>query len=411
MSAEAEIKTVAATAASRHAAVAGPAYLVLIGISVSHLLNDLMQSLLPAIYPILKTTYQLDFTQIGLITLANQVTASLLQPGVGFATDRRPLPYSLALGMTVTLVGIVLLSTAEVYGLILLAAALIGVGSSVFHPESSRVARLASGGRHGFAQSLFQVGGNLGAAIGPLLAALIVVPFGQRAIAWFAIVALIGITVLWRVGTWYKPRIIKRAQAVAAAIDGPTRNQVVFGVTILVILMISKHVYTASLSSYYAFYLIHKFGVSTQAAQIYLFILLGSIAAGTFLGGPIGDRFGRKHVILFSIIGALPFTLALPHVDLFWTAILSILIGFITSSAFPAIVVYGQELMPQRIGMVSGIFFGLAFGIGGLGAAMLGKLADLHGIEFVYQLTAFLPAFGLFAILLPNVRPRAVRIG
>lgn len=399
-----------AMAATTALAAAGPAYLVLGGISLSHLLNDLMQSLLPSIYPILKTAYHLDFTQIGLITLVNQVTASLLQPMVGFATDRRPLPYSLAFGMGFTLCGIVLLASAQVYGLILLAAALIGVGSSVFHPESSRVARLASGGRHGFAQSFFQVGGNLGSAIGPLLAALLVVPFGQGAIAWFSIVAIIGITVLWRVGAWYKPRIVRRAQMVRDLGDAAPRARVVFGVAILVLLVISKQLYLVSLSSYYAFYLIDKFSLSTQSAQLYLFVLLGAVAAGTFFGGPIGDRIGRKHVIWISIFGALPFTLAMPYADLFWTGVLSIVIGFIIASAFPAIVVYGQELMPRHIGAVSGFFFGFAFGVGGLGAAFLGKLADLYGIIFVYQIAAYLPALGALAILLPNLRPRAVRI-
>lgn len=399
-----------AMAATTALAATGPAYLVLGGISLSHLLNDLMQSLLPSIYPILKTTYHLDFTQIGLITLVNQVTASLLQPMVGFATDRRPLPFSLAFGMSFTLCGIILLASAHVYGLILLAAALIGVGSSVFHPESSRVARLASGGRHGFAQSFFQVGGNLGSAIGPLLAALVVVPFGQGAIAWFAIVAIIGITVLWRVGLWYKPRIVRRAPKAGNVAEEAPRARVAFGVAILVLLVISKQLYLASLSSYYAFYLIEKFALSTRSAQLYLFILLGAIAAGTFFGGPIGDRIGRKHVIWISILGALPFTLAMPHADLFWTGVLSIVIGFIIASAFPAIVVYGQELMPRHIGTVSGFFFGFAFGVGGLGAALLGKLADLYGIVFVYQVAAFLPALGVLAVLLPDLHPRAVRL-
>ena len=400
----------AAVGATTALAATGPAYLVLGGISLSHLLNDLMQSLLPSIYPILKATYHLDFTQIGLITLVNQVTASLLQPMVGYATDRRPLPFSLAFGMSFTLCGIILLASAHVYGLILLAAALIGVGSSVFHPESSRVARLASGGRHGFAQSFFQVGGNLGSAIGPLLAALVVVPFGQGAIAWFAIVAIIGITVLWRVGAWYKPRIVRRAPKARDVADETPRARVAYGITILVVLVISKQLYLASLSSYYAFYLIEKFSLSTQSAQLYLFILLGAIAAGTLFGGLIGDRIGRKYVIWISILGALPFTLAMPHADLFWTGVLSIVIGFIIASAFPAIVVYGQELMPRHIGTVSGFFFGFAFGVGGLGAALLGKLADLYGIIFVYQVAAFLPALGVFAVLLPDQRPRAVRL-
>jgi FSR family fosmidomycin resistance protein-like MFS transporter len=382
---------------------AGPAYLVLAGISVSHFLNDLMQSLIPAIYPVLKNAYHLDFTQIGLITMVNQVTASLLQPVIGYATDRRPLPYSLVFGMAFTLCGIVLLSLAKVYWLILVAAALVGVGSSVFHPESSRVARLASGGRPGFAQSIFQVGGNFGSATGPLLAALIVVPYGQGSIGFFSLAALTAIIVLWNVGRWYKPRIVPRgARQSGMGDDGLTRNQIMIGVVVLILLVLSKQIYLSSLSSYYTFYLIHKFGITTQSAQLLLFLFLGAVAAGTLIGGPIGDRIGRKYVIWFSILGVLPFTLALPHVDLFWTAVLTVIIGLIISSAMPAIIVYGQELMPRKVGMMSGFFFGFAFGVGGLGAAVLGKVADVMGIEFVYGFCAVLPVLGLLAVFLPD---------
>lgn len=382
---------------------AGPAYVVLVGISFSHFLNDLMQSLIPAIYPVLKNAYHLDFTQIGLITMVNQVTASLLQPVVGYVTDRRPLPYSLVCGMAFTLCGIVLLSLAKVYWLILVAAALVGVGSSVFHPESSRVARLASGGRPGFAQSIFQVGGNFGSATGPLLAALIVVPYGQGSIGFFSLAALTAILVLWNVGRWYKPRLVPRGTRLPGMVeDNLTRSQVMTGISVLVLLMFSKQIYLASLSSYYTFYLIHKFGIATQSAQLLLFLFLGAVAAGTLIGGPIGDRIGRKYVIWFSILGVLPFTLALPHVDLFWTAVLTVIIGLIISSAMPAIIVYGQELMPRKVGMMSGFFFGFAFGVGGLGAAVLGKVADVMGIEFVYGFCAILPALGLLAVFLPD---------
>ncbi|TAK48964.1 MAG: MFS transporter [Xanthobacteraceae bacterium] len=388
------------------AAQAGPAYLVLAGISVSHFLNDLMQSLIPAIYPVLKSVYHLDFAQIGLITLVNQVTASLLQPVVGTATDRRPLPYSLAFGMAFTLCGIVALSQAQAYGLILVAVALVGVGSSIFHPESSRVARLASGGRPGFAQAVFQVGGNFGSATGPLLAALIVVPYGQGSIGLFSLAAITAIIVLWNVGRWYKPRIVtaaaRPARRAAQGDDGLSRRQVAIGIGVLVLLVLSKQVYLASLSSYYTFYLIHKFGVTTQSAQLLLFLFLGSVAAGTLIGGPIGDRIGRKYVIWFSILGVLPFTLALPHADLMWTAILTVVIGLIIASAMPAIIVFGQELVPRKVGMISGFFFGFAFGMGGLGAAALGQLADIKGIEFVYGVCALLPALGLFAVFLPD---------
>ena len=387
----------------------GPAYAVLSAVSLTHFLNDLMQSLIPSIYPILKDNYALDFGQIGLITMAFMFTSSLLQPIVGMYTDRNPRPFSLAFGMFFTFAGLILLSVANNYPLILIAAALVGTGSAIFHPESSRIARLASGGRFGFAQSVFQIGGNFGSAIGPLLAALIVVPFGQGSIAWFSIVAAIAIAILWRIGRWYRPRIVPRTTKKLMRPTDLLSPRVTFiALTILVVMVFSKTFYMASIGSYYTFYLMHKFNVPTQAAQIYLFIFLGANAAGVFFGGPLGDRFGRKYVIWFSILGALPFTAALPHADLFWSAVLSVFIGFIMSSAFPAIVVYAQELVPHRLGMISGLFFGFTFGIGGVGAAVLGQIADIKGIDFVYQVCAYLPAIGLLAIFLPKMK-RVVR--
>ncbi len=387
-------------------AKAAPVYGIIGAISLSHFLNDLMQSLIPSVYPILKANYALDFGQIGLITLAFMFTSSLLQPIVGLYTDRQPKPYSLAIGMGFTFSGLVLLSLAHSYPVILLAAALVGTGSAIFHPESSRIARMASGGRHGFAQSVFQVGGNFGSAVGPLLAALIVVPFGQGSIAWFSLVAALAIFILWRIGRWYKPRIVPRKSGAAAVRPaGALSPRVTLAaLTILVVLVFSKTFYMASIGSYYTFYLIHKFSLPTQTAQLYLFLFLGSNAAGVFFGGPLGDRFGRKYVIWLSILGALPFTLALPHADLFWSAVLSMFIGFIISSAFPAIVVYAQELVPHRLGMISGLFFGFTFGIGGIGAAVLGQIADWKGIDFVYQVCAYLPAIGLLAIFLPKMK-------
>jgi FSR family fosmidomycin resistance protein-like MFS transporter len=385
-------------------AAAGPAYIVLGGISLSHFLNDTMQSLIPSVYPILKDSYALDFAQIGLITLAFQFTASLLQPLVGHFTDKKAQPFSLAVGMGATFFGLLLLSVAQQYLVILVAAALVGLGSAVFHPESARIARLASGGRYGFAQSVFQVGGNAGTAMGPLLAALIVVPFGQPSIAWFSSVAFLAIVILWRIGQWYKPQIATKKMAPPPAHpDAPSSRRVVIALVVLVALLFSKQLYVSSLSSYYMFYLIDKFGVSTQAAQLYLFLFLVSNAAGGFFGGPLGDRFGRKYVIWFSILGALPFTLALPYAGLFASAVLTVFIGFIISSATSAIIVFAQELMPHRFGMISGVFFGFAFGIGGLGAAVLGKVADHTGIAFVYQVCAYLPAIGLLAVFLPKM--------
>jgi MFS transporter, FSR family, fosmidomycin resistance protein len=385
----------------------GPAYVVLGGISLSHFLNDTMQSLIPSVYPILKESYALDFAQIGLITLAFQFTASLLQPVIGYLTDRKAQPFSLAIGMGFTFFGLLLLSVAQQYLVILVAAALVGLGSAVFHPESARIARLASGGRYGFAQSVFQVGGNLGSAMGPVLAALIVVPFGQPSIAWFSLIAFLAIVILWRIGHWYRPQIAtKKPAPIQPHPDAPSSRRVKIALAVLVALVFSKQLYVASLSSYYIFYLIEKFEVSTQAAQLYLFIFLAANAVGAFFGGPLGDRFGRKYVIWFSILGALPFTMALPYAGLFGSAVLTVFIGIIVSSATSSIIVFAQELMPHRFGMISGVFFGVAFGFGGLGAAALGSLADHTSLTFVYQICAFLPAIGLLAVFLPKM-PKA----
>jgi FSR family fosmidomycin resistance protein-like MFS transporter len=388
---------------------AGTAMAVLAAVSASHFLNDMIQSLLPAVYPLLKSSYALDFGQIGLITLVFQVTASLLQPVIGTFTDRRPTWFSLPLGMGFTLCGLLLLSQAT-YPLLLLAAALIGTGSSVFHPESSRIARMASGGRHGFAQSFFQVGGNLGSASGPLLAAFIVLPRGQGSIAWFAIVALVAIVILLQVGRWYQRHVlIKPKAAVATPASTLPRRQVVMAISVLLALIFSKYFYLASLSTYYTFYLMERFALTAQDAQIHLFLFLGAVALGTLVGGPVGDRFGRKYVIWVSILGVLPFTLLLPHADLFWTSVLSIVIGLILSSAFSAILVYATELLPGNVGMIAGLFFGFAFGMGGLGAALLGELADARGIEYVYKICAYLPAIGLLTVFLPNLRRAGTR--
>jgi FSR family fosmidomycin resistance protein-like MFS transporter len=390
-------------------AVAGPAYVVLAGISFSHFLNDTMQSLIASVYPILKDAYALDYGQIGMITLAFQFTASLLQPVVGHFTDKKAQPFSLAIGMGFTFVGLLLLSVAARYPVILIAAALVGLGSAVFHPESARIARLASGGRYGFAQSVFQLGGSFGTSMGPVLAALIVVPFGQPSIAWFSSIAFLAIVILWRIGVWYRPQIATRKSAVVERHpDLPDSRRVKIALAVLVALLLSKQLYVSSLSSYYIFYLIDRFQVSTQAAQLYLFLFLAANAVGAFFGGPLGDRFGRKYVIWFSILGALPFTLALPYAGLIGSAVLTIFIGLIISSATSSIIVFAQELMPHRFGMISGVFFGVAFGIGGIGAAVLGKLADHTGIAFVYHLCAFLPALGLLAVFLPKM-PKHIR--
>jgi FSR family fosmidomycin resistance protein-like MFS transporter len=387
-------------------------FAILMSLSVCHLLNDLNQSLVPAIYPILKDSYHLDFAQIGLITLAFQLTASMLQPVVGMVTDRHPMPYSLPVAMGFTLIGLLLLSVASSFGMILLAAALVGVGSSVFHPEASRVARLASGGRHGLAQSLFQLGGSSGSAVGPLLAAFIVVPHGQGSIAWFSGVALLAILLLSNVSLWYRARRApsrRRGAGLAQGIEAVhalSRGKVLGAVAVLVALLFSKNIYTASLSSYYTFYLIQKFHLSVPDAQVHLFVFLGAVAAGTLAGGPIGDRVGRKPVIWFSILGAFPFALMLPYASLFWTGILSVLIGLILASAFSAILVYAQDLLPGRVGMVAGMFFGFSFGLGGLGAAALGNLADRTSIDAVYHVCSFLPLIGLLTALLPDLHRR-----
>ena len=385
-------------------------FAILVSLSVCHLLNDTNQSLLSAIYPILKESYRLDFVQIGFITLAFQVTASMLQPLVGMLSDRRPQPFSLPVGMACTLAGLLLLSVAGSYGFILLAAALVGIGSAVFHPEASRVARMASGGRYGFAQSLFQVGGSSGSALGPLLAAFVVVPHGQASIAWFALVALLAIALLTNVSFWYarhpsiaQPRGGRRAAPAPAPLP---RGKTLVAIAVLIALLFSKNVYTASLSSYYTFYLIQKFDVSVQEAQIRLFLFLAAIVIGTLAGGQIGDRFGRRPVIWFSILGALPFALMLPYATLFWTGVLSVLIGLILSSAFSAILVYAQDLLPGRVGMVAGIFYGVSFGLAGLGAAALGHIADLTSIETVYRVCSFLPLIGLLTAFLPNIERR-----
>jgi MFS transporter, FSR family, fosmidomycin resistance protein len=398
----------ATSAAAASSTSTGPTWLVLGGISLSHFLNDTMQSLIPSVYPILKASYALDFTQIGIITLAFNFTSSLLQPVVGIVTDRKAQPFSLAVGMGSTFLGLLLLSFAHQYGVILLAAAMVGMGSAVFHPESARIARLASGGQFGLAQSIFQVGGNAGTAVGPLLAALVIVPFGQPSIAWFSSIAFLAIVILFNIGRWYKPRIVaKKAGAVTRTEDGPSHTRVIVALVVLVALVFSKSLYTVSLSSYYTFYLIEKFQLSTQTAQFYLFIFLAAQASGVFFGGPIGDRIGRKYVIWFSILGALPFTLAMPHAGLVGGAICSALAGFIMASATSAIIVFAQELMPHRFGMISGLFFGFAFGFGGLGAALLGRIADGMGIDFVYQVCAYLPAIGLLSVFLPNLRKTA----
>ena len=395
----------AAASMSRANAAGRTAFSVLAAISFCHLLNDMMQSLLPALYPMLKTSYSLTFGEIGVLTFTYQVTASLLQPLIGRYTDSKPRPYSLATGMGFTLAGLALLASARSYPLLLFAAAMIGTGSSVFHPESSRVARMASGGRHGLAQSVFQVGGNLGSALGPLLAAFIVLPHGQTSVLWFSCAALLGIFVLLNVGRWYKLHGMALLKPRAGATDehaAPTRKQVTLAISVLLALIFSKYFYLASLTSYYTFYLITRFQVSVQASQIYLFVFLGSVALGTILGGPVGDRFGRKYVIWGSIVGVLPFTLVLPHANLLWTAILTVPIGLILASAFPAIIVYAQELLPGRTGTVAGLFFGFAFGMGGIGAAVLGKVADSFGINVVYEICAFLPIIGLLAGFLPD---------
>jgi FSR family fosmidomycin resistance protein-like MFS transporter len=409
--------TMAAGAAQATTAPSAPSgytssttFAVILSLSFCHLLNDMMQSLVPALYPILKNSYDLSFSQVGLITLAFQFTASMLQPLVGLYTDRKPQPYSLMIGMGFTLVGLLLMSQASSYPSILFAAAMIGMGSSVFHPEASRVARMAAGGRYGLAQSLFQVGGNMGSAAGPLLAAFIVVPRGQTSLVWFSGAALVAMTILFQVGNWYRAKrtaSVSSLRGKAAASSGPPphtlpRGRVLMAMAILVMLLFSKNVYQASLGSYFTFYLIDKFHVSVQTAQFFLFAFLIGIVAGTLMGGWVGDRVGRIPVMWFSILGALPFALMLPHANLFWTGALAVTVAMIMASAFPAIMVYAQELLPGRVGLVAGMFFGFSFGLGGLGAAALGKLADLTNIDTVYQTTPFLLCLGLLTAFLPR---------
>jgi FSR family fosmidomycin resistance protein-like MFS transporter len=399
------VQTPAATAAL--AAPDPTRFKVLGAISFSHFLNDMIQSLILAIYPLLKGIFGLSFAKIGLITLVYQLTASLLQPLIGMYTDKHPKPYSLAVGMGFTLSGLVLLAFAPTYAVLLVAAALVGTGSSVFHPESSRVARMASGGKHGLAQSVFQVGGNTGSAVGPLLAALIVIPHGQKSVAWFSVAALLAIAVLWRVGGWYKrEQALRVKRAASRSLSPVSRRRALWALTVLMGLVFAKYFYLTSLSSYYTFYLIEKFGVSVRSAQLHLFVFLGAVALGTLLGGPIGDRIGRKQVIWFSILGIAPFALVLPYASLAWNGPLTFIIGFILASAFSAILVFAQELAPRRTGAISGLFFGFAFGVGGLGAAVLGKVADLRGIEYVYHFCSFLPLLGLLAVFLPNLRAK-----
>ncbi|AZF00405.1 Fosmidomycin resistance protein [Pseudomonas orientalis] len=373
--------------------------------ALAHMINDLIQAVLPSIYPMLKANYGLTFTQVGLITLTFQLTASLLQPWIGYHTDRHPKPWLLPAGMVCTLIGILMLAFVGSFPAILLAAALVGVGSSTFHPETSRVARLASGGRYGLAQSTFQVGGNTGSAFGPLLAAAIIIPYGQSHIAWFGLFAVFAILVLYGLSRWYRHHLnLFKLKQGSQPTHGLSKGRVTFALVVLALLVFSKYWYMTSLTSYFTFYLIEKFQLSVASSQMYLFLFLGAVAVGTFAGGPIGDRIGRKKVIWFSILGAAPFTLALPYVDLFWTAVLSVVIGFIIASAFSAIVVFAQELVPGNVGMIAGIFFGLMFGFSGIGAALLGLLADHHGIEYVYKICSFLPLAGILTIFLPSTK-------
>ncbi len=393
------------TAPSGSAAKARTSFGILGAISVSHLLNDMLQSLILAIYPILQGEFSLSFMQIGMITLTFQLSSSLLQPVVGYWTDKHPMPWSLPIGMCFTLCGLVMLALAGSFGSVLIAAALVGTGSSVFHPESSRVARMASGGRHGLAQSIFQVGGNFGSSLGPLLAAIVIAPYGKGNVAWFVLAALLAIVVLAQVSRWYAAQHRVNAGKKSTPVINPLpRNKVILAVCVLLILIFSKYFYMASISSYFTFYLMQKFDLSVQSAQIHLFIFLFAVAAGTVIGGPVGDKIGRKYVIWGSILGVAPFTLLLPYATLFWTGVLTVIIGFVLASAFSAILVYAQELLPGRIGMVSGLFFGFAFGMGGLGAAVLGVIADHTSIDLVYKICAYLPLLGILTIFLPDNR-------
>ncbi len=392
------------------AAVQKTVYPILFTIAFTHLLNDMMQSVIPAVYPLIKEQFSLSFTEIGLTTLTFQLTASLLQPVVGFYTDKKPLPMSLAIGMSFTLVGLILLSMANSFGMLLASVALVGMGSSVFHPESSRVAQLASGGRKGLAQSIFQVGGNAGSALGPLLAALIVMPYGMHSVSWISVAAVLGITLLWQVGKWYQKHLyLKKSKAVVHdARPALPKGKIVAAIGILLLLIFSKYFYMASMTSYFTFFLIDKFHIDAQQSQLYLFAFLAAVAVGTIAGGPLGDRFGRKVVIWFSILGVAPFTLLLPYVSLFWTVVLAVIVGAIIASAFSAILVYATDLVPGKVGTIAGLFFGLAFGMGGLGSAVLGNLADHTSIGFVFKLCAFLPLIGIVTGLLPNVEHKKV---
>ncbi|WP_316768113.1 MFS transporter [Pedobacter frigiditerrae] len=380
---------------------------ILFALSFSHLLNDTIQSLIPAIYPIIKNSYHLSFTQIGLITFTFQMAASLFQPFVGLYTDKKPQPFSLATGMGFTLIGLITLSQSSDFYMILFAVALIGTGSSIFHPEASRMAHAASGGRRGLAQSVFQLGGNAGSSLGPLLAAWIIVPYGQFSVVWFSLIALLAIVVLTYVGNWYKGYLVRLSERVKTQAKklghNLSKRRVVFSISILLILIFSKYFYMASLTSYFTFYLIQKFHVSVQTSQVYLFVFLFSVAAGTLIGGPVGDKIGRKYVIWASILGTAPFALLLPHANLFWTGVLIVPIGVILASAFSAILVYAQELIPGKVGLVAGLFFGFAFGMGGIGSALLGRLADSTSINYVYNVCAFLPLIGLLTAFLPNI--------
>ena len=403
-------QTTSAPPSNQAEPVPGAVLQVLLTLSAAHMINDILQALLPAIYPLLKDSYHLSFTQIGLISLTYQVTGSLLQPFVGFYTDRRPKPYSLPIGMTVTLIGLIVLSQANSFGLLCVSAATVGIGSSIFHPEASRVARMASGGQHGFAQSLFQVGGNFGTSLGPLLAAAIIIPRGQGHILWFTGLALVGIIVLTRIGGWYQrnlARLVTKPRAAGAAeLPRLSSRQVIFALGILVVLIFSKYFYLISLTNYYTFYLMDKFAVSVQAAQVYLFVFLFAVAAGTIIGGPVGDRIGRKRVIWISILGVAPFSLALPHFGLLGTVILTVFIGLILASAFSAILVYAQELVTGTVGLIAGLFFGLAFGAAGIGSALLGRLADHTSIGYVFTVSAFFPLLGLLTAFLPEVEAK-----
>jgi MFS transporter, FSR family, fosmidomycin resistance protein len=382
---------------------------ILLALSFTHFLNDTMQSLIPAMYPVLKDSLKLNFTQVGLITLTFQMSASLLQPLVGLYTDKKPQPYSLAIGMGFTLIGLVSLSMAHSFPMVLVSVGLVGIGSAVFHPEASRLAYMASGGKHGMAQSLFQVGGNAGSSLGPLLAAMVIVPFGQFHVIWFSVAALVAIVIMLNISKWYLSNTHRiKPKKVVQQLDQPTlsNTRIVFSLGILLVLIFSKYFYMASMTSYYTFYLMDRFHVSVQSAQVYLFIFLFAVAAGTFIGGPIGDRIGRKYVIWISILGVAPFSLLLPHATLMWTAVLSVFIGVILSSAFSAILVYAQELVPGKVGMIAGLFFGLAFGMAGVGSALLGRLADATSIAYVYDVCAYLPLIGILTALLPNLEKK-----